>query len=391
MRHFAGSYLAVCLMVLCVSCRTMQESAFDGKSTELQRTQIVATLDTPMEPGKNVIWCAAFQCAWKALQEDVVGEPVRLTGGGALVASLNSADDPSAHMPDSCVYRAAGLVADGILAKIRSDMKSKFPDRAPPELPYDSRKLAAVAYAYLRVSSPFGVPYREGSMLFTGGAGKATMVDAFGRGDNELDAKLTSQPSLLFCKMRPVEDPFDDDREEMVEFAVDLDRHSSPHQIVVASIPRAKTLADAYKHVQRAISESDNKTAYLDGKLLVPKLHWRIIHRFADLEGRTFENKSLRMLYIDVAREDITFRLDHRGAELAAEAVVGVAFSVPTPYVFKGPFLIYMKARDSDMPYFVMWVDNDELLTKTASPEETEEEEIDDIFGDSEDEELEDE
>ena len=376
--------LVICLAALCASCRTAHETAFEGESTKLRQTQIVATLDTPMAPGKNVIWCAAFQCAWKALQKDVVGEPIKLAGGGALVASLNNADDPSAHIPDSCIYRAAGWVADGILAKIRSDMKSKFPGREPPELRYDSRDGAAVAYAYLGASSPFGVPYDEVAMSFADGAGKTTMVDAFGMRAFELRERLSSQPCLLFSKIRPVVDAAGMDAEEIAEFAVDLDRHSSPHQIVVASIPRTKTLADAYQHVQHAIAAPDNKTADVDGELLVPKLRWRIIHRFAGLEGRAFENESRRSRYIEVAREDITFRLDHRGAELEAEAVVGDVFSSTPSYVFKGPFLVYMKARGADVPYFVMWVENDELLLESVLPEETEEEEIDDIFVESE-------
>ncbi len=41
--------------------------SFAGDSKDLKQTQIVATLDTPMEKGKNVIWCASFQAAWKAV------------------------------------------------------------------------------------------------------------------------------------------------------------------------------------------------------------------------------------------------------------------------------------------------------------------------------------
>jgi hypothetical protein len=64
---------------------------------------------------------------------------------------------------------------------------------------------------------------------------------------------------------------------------------------------------------------------------------------------------------VDVAQQDICFRLDRSGAELASESKM-YAMPVATHYVFGKPFLIYMQKRGEKQPYFVMWVDNAELL-----------------------------
>lgn len=49
---------------------------FDGESRELSQTAIVASLDSPMPPGKNVVWCASIQLAWDTMGRDVLAGPL---------------------------------------------------------------------------------------------------------------------------------------------------------------------------------------------------------------------------------------------------------------------------------------------------------------------------
>jgi hypothetical protein len=60
------------------------------------------------------------------------------------------------------------------------------------------------------------------------------------------------------------------------------------------------------------------------------------------------------------------FRLDRSGVELESEAKLFVT-PIPINYVINRPFLIYVKKRGSDRPFFAMWVDNAELLSKSAA------------------------
>ena len=99
--------------------------------------------------------------------------------------------------------------------------------------------------------------------------------------------------------------------------------------------------------------------------MLVPDLFWRISHKYAELEGKPFKNTVLEGQRLDVAQQDILFRLDRSGAELQSEAKV-FCLPIPTYFVLDRPFLIYMKKRGARNPYFAMWVDNAELLQRTA-------------------------
>jgi hypothetical protein len=202
---------------------------------------------------------------------------------------------------------------------------------------------------------------------FADSDGRKTSVVSFGiRPEDAFRSNsLRSQPRILFRKQG----------DNGLEFAVDLDTRSSPNQIVVALIGRETTLSGALSRVERERAElqelrdkDPNYANYLeeigpDDVLLVPNFFWQISHRFSEIEGKAFTNPNLRKQRLDVAQQDIGFRLDRGGAELRAESKM-YSLPVPTYFVLDHPFLIYMKERGAAMPYFVMWVDNAELMTR---------------------------
>jgi hypothetical protein len=173
------------------------ELSFDGDSSELTSTEVVATLDTPLTPGKNAIWCASFLAAWKKLDK-VTGEPPTLEGDPPAVALLNSASDPTGDLPEDS-YTQAGFVDKGILDTIRSDMARLFPERHAPEFPGivpDS----FVAYAYLEANISFSIPYLENRkpLLFKESETSRKWVHSFGirSEDEHAYADLRKQPAV---------------------------------------------------------------------------------------------------------------------------------------------------------------------------------------------------
>jgi len=99
----------------------------------------------------------------------------------------------------------------------------------------------------------------------------------------------------------------------------------------------------------------------------VPNLNWKIEHRLAELEGA---DKKLLIpgregYWLQEAFQTIEFRLDKSGAVVASESEVSFA-AEPRQYSFASPFLIVLRKRGTPVPFFVMWVDNAELLCKPA-------------------------
>lgn len=334
---------------------------FAGDSKALQVTEVVPTLGTPIPEGKNAVWCASFLSAWKTLEADLAKEPIALADNPQIARALNKAVDPRPHIPTESLYTAAGLNQKGITGQIRKDLSQKFPHYATPAFP-GIMPDSFVAYAYLEANAKFSKPYFQNRepLEFTDTAGKVTKLNSFGirPEDDYAYHKLRGQPEILFETRNK--------KHQLTEFIVDLDRTSQPNQIILAVIDPKPTLmemlATATDMIEKAPEKKYNGLGPRD-VLFVPDMVWRITHRFAGLEGQEFTNAELKGQRIDVARQDIQFRLNRSGAELRSESKM-YCKPMPTYYVFDRPFLLYMKKRDAEMPYFVMWVENAELLNR---------------------------
>lgn len=333
---------------------------FTGDSTELERTVIVPTLDTPLPKDKNAIWCASFQLAWNRLAKDVIKGPPEVANAEEVATRLNSAKVTEADLPENACYAAAGFAADGIVEKIRTEMQQRF--ERQPKIELDSPGTAIVAYGYLQASVRFKIPYfdNQEEFLFRESDGADCPVASFGirKKDESAYESLRGQPAILHVAVMPKAEW------ELKEFVVDPCQNSSPHQIILARVDPQETLAATWEYVRHKIAERPEPFDVND-VLLIPNLDWDITHHFVELEGKDkrLKNPGFGSIWSDVAMQTICFKLDRSGAELTSEAVK-VWKAGPRDYHFDRPFLIAIRKRGCEQPFFVMWVANSELLLR---------------------------
>lgn len=341
------------------------EETFSGNSKNLHQTIILPTLDSPIPESKSAIWCSSFQLAWNRLKTDVAREPIRLEKAEELADQLNQAEASEADLAPETFYAAAGLVRDGVVQRIQRDMAQKFPEVPRPR--FSVPQNGAVAYGYLRAGVKFSIPFFENDerFLFSSSAGGPSAVVAFGIRPKDADAYdgLRTQIAVLF-----VEHDYKSRKRDPGEFILDPYRSSLPHQLLLARVKRQPTLSAMLANVQRKMAampeNSYTSSFHSNDTLLVPNMNWRIEHHFTELEGtdKRFLNSTLQGLYLDTAVQWIRFRMDRSGAELESEAKIEMKNGYPRAFHFDRPFLIIMKKRDAKQPFFVMWVDNAELL-----------------------------
>jgi hypothetical protein len=356
----------------------IKAKTFSGSSNNLKATAVVPTLDSMLPNSKNVIWCSSFQLAWNELRDNIVKQPVQVVGAEDLANRLNTASQSSRDIEAKSFYAAAGLVTDGIVRRIRSEMISRFPSEPQPDF-QNAADRDIVAYAFLAANVKFENPFEQfdGDFKFTDSKGETNNVAAFGIWDDDAPnyKKIIEQVEILYCSFG--EDVNEDSVKygNVDEFAIDLCKHTQPYQIVIAVVKPKETLAAMIADLEGNISKfrtSENvrirqKFGSTD-KLIVPEMFWEIAHHFVDLEGRTLGNHGFEDSSIKEALETIQFKLDRSGAVIKSEAQILVALaSMRTQhrrFMCDKPFLIYVKKRDAEHPFFVMWVDNVELLTK---------------------------
>jgi len=347
-------------------------------SADLKQTSVVATLDCPMSENKNVIWCGTFQIAWDRFKNDIIGEPVQLIGVEELDDRLNRNEFPPENLEAESFYAAAGFFKDGIIEQIQKEMAKRFPTEPAPVFGkrYETLPDVSVAYAFLSVDAGFKYPFytRNRKFTFQDSKGTRTDVTSFSDRAEVSDSNFENvreQVEVLHCTYAQPG--------EAANFSLDLCKHTSPYQVVVARMPRRQTLGAMLKEAQKYISDFKRDPDYevlrklrpIDS-LIVPDVLYKLTHHFKELEWKNLANPKWqeRDYFIFEARQMVHFSLSRTGVILKSEAGIGAGGGAPPPrieqprhFYFDRPFLIYVKKRGPDYsPFFVMWVDNAELI-----------------------------
>jgi len=355
------------------------------RSTDLTETSVVATLDCPLPAHKNVIWCSTFQMAWDKLKNDVIGESLDVRDAEEVASRLNAGQFDHRNLEDKSFYATAGVVGEEIVDQIQKEMADRFPSEPVPvfdefeSVPLELRDGILVAYSYLNVDVDFKHPFytNERAFEFRDSRGIPTSITSFReRAGSDSSRLVREQVDVLYYR--------DTDRAGAVDFVVDLSKQTDPHQVVLARMRRNGTFGQSVAAVEEKISEFEVDPDYgilrnlrsID-RLIVPDVLYKLTHHFTDLEGKRLRNRKWFDYKIFYAMQKIDFGLSRTGVMLKSEARIGVAPPLamdrrqiiePRHFYFNSPFLIYVKKRgDEYSPFFVMWVDNAELMQEFSS------------------------
>lgn len=324
----------------------------------LQRTRIVASLDIMPNENENIVWCASFEAAWKQLQNSVFQAPVTVAGADEFTNSLNEATLPA--FPEGSLFAAAGTVKDNIQQTIVQGLRAQFPGKVAPKFSVMTER-DVVAYSYLEVQSEFTQPYRDNPqpLTFTSRDGRTSSIRAFGVQPSDRDVgALRSQPQVLYLNRTDPEEDY---------FVIDLCANGGDTQVLFARLKRIGTLQDTLSSVCRQLAPQGD----LDKSqtLLAPQMVFKLARRFEEIIGRQITTPKFEDLRISEAVQDIDFSLTKTGVVLKSEArIVATASLGPDrsrlpDFICDRPCAILLKKRDAPTPYFVIWIENDELLT----------------------------
>jgi prepilin-type processing-associated H-X9-DG protein len=353
----------------------------DSKS--LKGTVMVATPDCPLPEHKNAIWCATFQMAWDKFKQDLIGEPIQVLGAEELANRLNRSPFPTGNIEDESYYAVAGSVDKGIIERIQKEMKRRFPSELVPTFDSRYRTLPHVilAYAYLNVGIEFEHPFYAcpTAFDFRDSAGGHTDVTAF-------HARLgvqTAGPDLVREQVEVLHHDFGQSP-DAEQFAVDLSKQTQPYQVVLARLPRGNTLGETTKLLQERIAEFRNRPNHEVNNrlrpmdtLIVPDVLYKLTHHFDELRGKYLANRKWSDTYFFEALQKIEFTLSRTGVVLKSEARLAATRGgsrdehKPRHFHFDRPFLICVRKREPNAtPFFLMWVDNAELMKPCGSSDQ---------------------
>lgn len=331
----------------------------------LRRTIISPTLDAPLAPGTNVIWCGTMQLAWNALC-DLAGEEIRMDDEAPAVGQLNRRVVTASDLDADTYLVAAAPANDSAFRDLRSRVTRKFsgavvseqiPD--PASLPPNTVMLYAVLFANL----PFDKAFNRLERPFQFGEAD---VAAFGT-----EGELSNNERERAIRMQVLVSDFQD----ADDFIVELQTKLANHQLILAKVHPAATLELTIQSALKRVANHPPQVQTWYKRLVIPITDYDLTRPYPELINRPLrvKNPLIADMPLVAAIQSIRFKLDERGAVVKSEAMLGVKSASALPdelqdLVFDKPFLVLLKLASSDKPYFAMWVDNPEILARYAEP-----------------------
>lgn len=323
-------------------------SAVSCTSEAIDGTIVTPHMEQETAPGKSLLYCSTFQIAWNELK----GRALRKEGGSAgeplIVRCLDKGLSTRDDISEDCYVAMAGKGKDGIVKQINKALAEKFGDAAPiindAVLPENT-----LVWAYLYKNLEFEKEF-EGlnAPISFHSPDRVTKIKAFGieKYSSGKHRELGRQVEVLEYK---------DDS----EFVIRLKSIRPNDEIVLAKVKPGDTLLETIKNVQKRAGERRAWQLSKGDTLQIPKFDFDITHSYDEL-------LEIYCLW-QVARQQIRFRLDEKGAVLKSEARIQVQpeeIGRPRHFVFDKPFLIYLKEKNAKYPYFAVWIENAGLLVK---------------------------
>lgn len=301
----------------------------------LKYTQFAITLENQVIENKNMIYAPAFLFAWDALKKELKTpfDLIEPSSGDFKLLNASRSYENSLRSDD---YKVSVTKEDGMIS--------------------------AKAYFHKMLPFPHSLERLEEPIVFN-----STKVQAFGM--EYYDFSAVEFTSILYYK---------NDDHFVLKFSPENEHHEI---ILIKGLDSVSTLADALRKMHGLIESGKQEKKSEDelwkymilqhDEFSIPVMQFNISTRYKAIEEQRFqaegEDYTVRLAY-----QRTGFILNENGAVVESESYAGAAAAesdsekIPHPkkMIFDKPFYIVIKRIDQANPYFVMKVDNTELMLK---------------------------
>ncbi|WP_437759845.1 hypothetical protein [Sorangium sp. So ce1389] len=307
----------------------------------------------------------------------------------ALVSALNDSAVNAGHagtLDEGAYVARAGMHTPELVAAVLEELHRKFGGDAAPRLLDDPPSQGGfLAYACVSKQLVFDPPLVRGTwpLSFRGDSRRSSYVHSFGLWETWDEPPELWDPrvrSIVIHYPRWTDAEVDAMSEEEVDrmydeqtFVVEVLPADRSDRLIVARVEPGATLQET---VQRAMARLDDRAeehprARLDPreKFQVPCIDLDVRQLYPELQGKLFAGAQLAAGMLGEVLQNVRFRLDEGGVTLRAEARGHGLGAPPRELVCDRSFLVLLLRRGSPVPFFALWVANDELLVPSPEPE----------------------
>jgi len=323
----------------------------EGLTQDYKNTIVSPVLDVAINETENIIYASSFHLAWKNLQDKIIKEDVLLEKYIPYVEFLNNTKPAPAG--DDCSVNLAGFVKNGIENEIARELMQKF-NKEIDLSEYTRDKSNIICYSYFRKEIQFATTFESYGQPFPFfSSGMLYDTECFG-----IWNKSNSKHHEELQKMVKVYD-----FKNSADFIISISNPGEEDEIVIAICSPGGTLNETIKTVLDRIKDSGPTELVDNDRLIIPKIHIDAHKAFTELYGVNLMNNNFEEYFFVESRQDVVFTLDESGASADAEAKLILKKGPgPRTMMVNRPFLVMMKEKQSNKPYFATWIANPELL-----------------------------
>ena len=288
----------------------------------------------------NNLWVGTLDLAWKDLKEKIGKDRIEIENENLQIVNDLNNSMFSKEMLDAKDYKinVEKTVTDGY--KIDASLKKEL--------------------NFLEVFDNFSNDYTN--MTFGDGH---EYIKYFGI-NNASSEEMNKNIEVLFYNKK------DHSSLKSNDFAIKLNTKEGD-EIILYRTDEEKTFEQYYKDIQDKTQKyNGNRVFSEDDELLIPYVRVNGMICYNELYGK--EIKDSNGLYIYDVVQDVNFSLNEKGCNLDSGLTMVTQYmgiGEDTKYCyFKDTFIIFMKEKDVEQPYFSLKVDNDDILEKIEDTDE---------------------
>jgi hypothetical protein len=304
----------------------------------------------------NYVWGGAMNLAWKNLSESMLdGEKIRLStkekAALDMAEKLNNAVFEKSDIDEESYYIKIGYGQE-VVDLINQECREKFPEKTFPDLDLFLFPKEIISYAYLLKDVEYLAEFKEKDVKFEDIDVKGFHARSSEEKDNIRIIKYWNNNKFIISLRLK-------DEEDELFLAKGFDM-TSPQDI-----------AD---EINEYNSQDDVVLIGSEDIFEMPKIELDYQRTYGELADKLIANENLEDYFIGKMIEKIKFDMDHKGAKVEQEAIIiisesiGVGGKIEIPkhkeFILDKPFWIVMKRANSNNPYFILGVNNENVMER---------------------------
>lgn len=310
--------------------------------------QLVLSLEDKVE--ENSVWCGTFNLIWNDLKNDLAKQEIVFSPQLEIVENLNKGTFTTKELSDKSYYKVLDKLSLELKEKIEKEIKEKFQETSDILNDFDWENVGDEDYfLYAMLKKEFEFPYAF-TELQRDNFGYTKNVEYFGI-DATTASDVRSQVTVLYYN----------DNEN---FAICLETKNEDEVYITRGHNEATFLEIYHRMQEESNLYKDSRTFAEEDTLKIPNLKFKTKKEFTELENKDFSFYNGKRYYIKKALQTVEFELDKKGGKVKSEAGMSATqFSAiennnPRDFLVNGPFVLFLKEKDKNLPYLAMQVED---------------------------------